>query len=118
MTKMKRNFAFTIGAIREVCERCPDHDIDKLMDLFNEEDLIKRLDNMIWFICTLNKWAIYRDTGTFEGALTEDELLAMEMSDINEMFDDAMLSYAGDRQPETEIEPTKKTKAAPKKSKK
>lgn len=110
---MKRNFAFTIGAIKEVCERCPDHDINRLMELFNETDFIKQLENMTWFICTLNKWAVYKDTGSFEGALTEEDLLKMEMPDINAMFDEAMVSFAGDSKSETEVEPVKKQKAVP-----
>lgn len=107
-------FAFTVGAIREVCERCPNHDIDKILDLFTEEDTIKRLDNMVWFICTLNKWGVFKETGSFDGALTENEILAMEMGDINEMFESAMASFKGDSTPEDETEPAKKAEAAPK----
>lgn len=108
---MKKKFAFTIGAIKEVCERCPNHDIENIADLFAEEDTVKRLENMIWFICTLNKWGVFKETNSFEGALTENDILKMEMSDINDLFDYAMSAFRGDSQSETETEPVKKDEA-------
>lgn len=114
---MERNdykFAFTIGAMQEVCERCKDHDISNVYDLFAESDPVIRVDNMIWIICILNKWAIFVETDSFDGALTKNDLLKMDISDLNDMFDAAMSSMRKDQTPETEVEPTKKQEAASK----
>lgn len=106
-------FAFTVGAIKEVCERCPGHDIENIMTLFAEEDTVQRLDNMVWFICTLNKWGVFRETNSFDGALTENDIYKMDMGDVNDLFDVAMSAFNGDSQTETETEPEKKDEAAP-----
>lgn len=111
----KYKFAFTIGAIRDVCSRCPEHDIDRIEELFSDSDYIATLNNMVWFVVTLNKWAVYKDTRSFEGALTEDDVMAMEMDEINELFAAAISAFRNDQKTDTEIEPTKKAKAVPKK---
>ncbi len=110
---MKYKFAFTIGAIKDVCERCPEHDIARIDELFSEDDYFTTLNNMIWFITTLNKWAVFKETRSFEGALTENDIMAMEMAEINELFGDAMATFKSDQKSETEIEPTKKAEAVP-----
>lgn len=110
---MKYKFAFTIGAIKDVCERCPNHDIARIDELFSDDDYFTTLDNMIWFIVTLNKWAVFKETRSFEGALTDNDVMAMEMDEINELFSDAMATFNGDQKSDTEIEPTKKAEAVP-----
>ena len=105
---MKRNFIFTIGAIKEVCERCPDHDIERIQELFNENDLVTLLDNMAWFISVLDRWTVKKETGSEEGALTSDDILLMDMKEVNALFADAMTTFKKDSKGETEIEPTKK----------
>lgn len=107
-------FAFTIGAIRDVCERCPDNDIERVRELFDDnQNMVSMIDNMVWFITVLNKWYVYKETGSFDGAVKESELLGMEMSEIRDMFDSAMLAMKQDKEPDTEIEPAKKDMAAP-----
>ena len=83
---MKKKFAFTIGTIKEVCERCPNHDLDRLGELFSGTDYPATIDNMAWFICTLNKWAIFKETRSFDGAMTEDDVMAMDMPAIVEVY--------------------------------
>lgn len=114
---MKKKFTFTIGAIKEVCERCPDHDIARIQELFNENDLVTMLDNMAWFISVLDRWTVKKETGTEEGALTIDDILLMDMEEINALFADAMAAFNKDSKSESEIEPVKKTKAVSKSKK-
>lgn len=111
---MEKRFVFTVGAMGEIAERCPNHDFERVYDLFAEEDAVKRLDNMIYVICVLNKWAIYKDTDTFDGAMTKNDILKLDITELNDLFDEAMTAMTEDRQPKTETEPTKKTKAASK----
>lgn len=108
---MKKKFAFTIGTIKEVCERCPNHDLDRLGELFSGTDYPATIDNMAWFICTLNKWAIFKETRSFDGAMTEDDVMAMDMPEVMALFDEAMAAFNKDKKPETEII-AKKEKAA------
>lgn len=111
---MKRNFTFTIGAVRDICERCPDHDIARIEELFTEDNYVKTLDNMAWFICVLDRWGQKKATGSDEDALTVDDIMLMNMSEINELFADAMSAFRNDQKSESEIAPTKKAKATSK----
>lgn len=108
---MKKKFAFTIGTIKEVCERCPDHDLDRLGELFSGNDYPKTIDNMAWFISTLNRWAVFKETRSFDGAMTVDDVMVMDMPEVMALFDEAMAAFNKDKQPETEIV-QKKEKAA------
>lgn len=111
--EMSYKFAFTIGAIKDVCERCPDHDIARIDELFSD-DYYTTLNNMIWFITTLNRWAVFKETRSFDGALSEEDIMVMDMDEIKELFADAMKTFRNDSTPETEVEPTKKAEAVPK----
>lgn len=111
---MKRNFIFTIGAIKDVCERCPDRDITRVEELFSDNDYVTTLDNMAWFISTLDYWGTKKTTGSAEGALTVDDIMLMDMKEIKELFSEAMTAFKNDQKSETEIAPAKKTKATSK----
>lgn len=113
----KYTFAYTIGAIKEVCARCPDHDPERIGELFNENKYVELLDNMAWFISTLSKWSERRTHGSDEGALTEDDIMLMDMDEINDLFAQAMAAFKRDQKSETEIKPAKKTKAVSKSKK-
>ncbi len=106
-------FAMTIGALKELAERCPEHDIEKIDVLFSSDDIVKTLDNMAWFISVLNRWYIYRNTKTFDGALEEADILAMDVDEVKALFGAAMRMFRNDSTPETQVEPVKKPEAAP-----
>lgn len=108
------NFALTNGAVKELCERCPNHDIEKVAELFETEDMVERLDNMEWFICILSKWGTKKATGSFDGALTMEKADLMDINEIGELFAEAMKTFSTDAKPSSEVKPAKKTKAAPK----
>lgn len=110
----KYTFAFTIGAVRDVCERCPDHNIERITELFDESDFVAMLDNMAWFISTLNKWSVLKETGSKDGALSIDDILLMDMDEVNDLFSQAMSAFNKDKSGETEIQPAKKAEAVPK----
>lgn len=105
-------FAFTIGTIKDVCERCPNHDLDRLGELFSGNDYTTLLDNMAWFISTLNRWAVFKETRSFDGALTVDDVMVMDMPEVMSLFDEAMAAFNKDKKTETEIIPSKKDEAA------
>ena len=106
-------FAMTLGAMKELIQRCPGGDIDKLDNLFDDDDIVKTLDNMAWFVCVLNRWYTFRETGTFDGAITEKQIFALNMDEVKDLFAVAMRQFRKDSSPETEVESTKKTEAAP-----
>lgn len=114
---MKYKFAFTIGAVRDICERCPDHDIERIGELFDEHDFVSMLDNMAWFISVLNTWSVYKETGSRDGALQIDDILLMDMDEVNALFAQAMAAFNKDQTSETEITGAKKTKAVSKSKK-
>lgn len=109
--KKSYQFAFTIGAVRDVCERCPDHNIEKIGELFDEKDFVTMLDNMAWFISVLNQWSVQKETGSREGALTVEDVLLMDMEEVNALFAQAMAAFNKDQKGETEITNTKKAEA-------
>lgn len=108
------NFALTNGAVKELCERCPNHDIEKVAELFETTDMIERLNNMEWFICILSKWGTKKATGSFDGALTMDDVDLMDITEIGELFNEAMKVFGNDAKPSSDVKSAKKTKAAPK----
>lgn len=101
-------FAVTLGALKELLERCPNGDITQIEKLFTGQDMTTMLENMAWFVRVLNKWYLYRETRSFEGAITEDDVFSLEIDEIQQMFTTAMKAFHRDRTPETEVEPTKK----------
>lgn len=108
----KVGFAMTLGAIKDLCQKAPGSDIDRVTELFDMDDMLGTLDNMAWFIMILNKWYVYKQTRSFEGMLTEDDVYAFEIDEIRALFADALATFKKDITPETEVE-GKKEKAAP-----
>lgn len=100
-------FAMTLGALKELLTRCPDGDISNIMSLFTG-NTAELFDNMAWFIVVLNRWYQYRETRSFDGAVTEDDILALNINELNALFDKAMAAFKTGNTPETEVTPTKK----------
>lgn len=109
-------FALTTGAVKELCERCPNHDIEQVSVLFDTEDLIERLDHMSWFICILSKWGTKKMTGSFEGALTMNDIDTMDINEIGDLFAEAMKIFGKDSKPSGDVESVKKATATPDKN--
>lgn len=108
-------FAMTLGALKELCERCPDNDIDKISTLFEGKNIVETMDNMVWFVLILNKWGTYKETRSFDGALTENDVYVLDIDEIQGLFDQAMSAFRKDKAPSMEVVPTGKKEAAPKK---
>lgn len=109
--KKEYTFTFTIGAVRDICERCPDHDIERIGELFDEHDFVAMLDNMAWFISVLNQWSVFKETGSRDGALKVEDVLLMDMDEVNALFAQAMAAFNRDQKADTEITETKKAEA-------
>jgi hypothetical protein len=101
-------FTVTIGALKELIERCPDRDIEKITELFKGDDMIASLDHMAWFIAVLSRWHCYRETRTFDGAIDEADIYAMNTEEIQELFAEAMKTFRKDNTPTTEVTTTGK----------
>lgn len=97
-------FAMTLGALKEICKRAPGGDIDRMNELFDSDNVVDALDNMAWFICVLNKWHTYKETRSFEGSLVEDDIYALNIDEIKELFSVALATFKQDTVPETEVE--------------
>ena len=110
----KLEFAMTLGALKELSEKCPDKDIEKINTLFEGRNIVDTMDNMVWFVLVLNKWGTYKASRSFEGALTEDDVYSLEIDEIQGLFDPAMSAFRKDKTPSMEVVSNGKKDIAPK----
>lgn len=110
---------FTVSAQDEFSEKCGS--VEKMMDLFDENDSSKTIDNTVWLLSVLIKCGIRHEkviAGLNHESYTGPDILPYEtlreligFDDLLELQNALMDCIGTSTKPTVEAEPEKKTKA-------
>lgn len=86
----ERGFLMTIGAAEKISEICPDQDIQKMYQLFDDKiPMIERMKNAAAVICYMNEGyeenRAYNDPGYQPDPLRVEQVKALSIYEINAM---------------------------------
>ena len=98
----------TVGASIEIARLCPDGDISRVSEIFDQNHFAKTMENTAKFIVALHRGARRAEDGRdAELYLTEDDIYNMEVSEIQELQLAAVAAFRRDGKTEVEIKPAK-----------
>ena len=95
-------FKRTVGAVSDLSKLAPDGRIDRLGEIFNENNLGLTLESGARFLAILNKW--YEKSLVFENSeyipdpIPADWFMALDMEEFTELMNDAMRQFGIDDQ--------------------
>lgn len=98
----KIGFKRTVGAVSDLAKLAPDGRVDRLGEMFSEDDLGLTLESGAQFLAILNKW--YEKSLVFENKdYTPDPIpvewfLSLDMDDFTELMNEAMKQFGIDDQ--------------------
>lgn len=109
----ERGFLMTIGAAEKIAEICPEQDIQRLFELFDDKyPMIQRMKNAAFVICRLNEG--YEENKSFNDPnyqpdpLREEQVRALSIYEINKMQAMAIEAAIPEQKVETEENGKKK----------
>lgn len=108
----ERNLMLTIGASIKIAKLCPQGDLSRVGELFQNNSLADMFDKVCDIIIALNEG--YEMNRAFEvedykaDVITKQELLALNMMDIIQMKDEILRSMSTDSAGSIETESSKK----------
>ena len=105
-------FLRTVNTNFDIADICPDHKLEKMDDLFND-DTVQSLQNMIKFIQLMNKGyeeaKHYEDPSHEINIISEEEMKFMPDAIFSDLFQEAVNAFLGIKQT-VEVEPSKSKK--------
>ena len=96
----KIGFRRTVGAVSDLTKLAPDGRIDRLGEVFSEDNLGVTLESGAQFLAILNKW--YERSLVFENKdykpnpLPVDWFMSLDMDDFTELMNDALKQFGAD----------------------
>lgn len=100
--------ALTVGATAEIADMCPDKDLSRIGELF-DQPYGQQIDFIVSFIEALNKG--YVNQKKLEGEncdrLCREEILALSPAQFQELQAEAMKTFGADSESEIETESKK-----------
>lgn len=109
----KIGFKRTVGAISDLTKIAPGGRVDRLGEIFNEENLGASLEGGAQFLSILNKWyeksLIFVEDGYTPDPIPVEWFLNLDMNEFTDLFNEAMKQFADDDVPTVEaVEPKSK----------
>ena len=106
----KIGFKRTVGAVTDLAKIAPDGRIDRLGEVFNEENLGLTLESGAKFLAILNKWyeksLVFENKGYTPDPVPEEWFLSLDMDDFTALMNEAMKQFGIDDQTTIEaVEP-------------
>lgn len=102
------HFKMTVGASIEIARLCPDGDISRVSEIFDQNHFAKTMENTAKFIVALHRGARRAEDGRdAELYLTEDDIYNMDVSEVQELQLAAVAAFRRDGKTEVEIKPAK-----------
>lgn len=107
--------AYTVGAMQDIAQMCPDKDIRKIGDLFSaDDDMPFDFGAVIKLVSILSYWGEekhrWENPGYERRPFTEDELKTLMPDQIQTLLTSAMSVMRGDSEQTIETEPEKNPK--------
>ena len=96
----KIGFKRTVGAVSDLAKIAPDGRIDRLGEIFSEDNLGLTLDSGAKFLAILNKW--YEKSLVFENRdykpdpIPEEWFMSLDMEEFTDMMNEAMRQFGID----------------------
>ena len=111
----EREFLLTVGGASEIAKFCPDNDIARIGEIF-DDNYAKSCDVIVKLIRILNSGyeqnKAYEVEGYVPDPITEEELMALPLTDLMQLQDVALTQFKADSKPEVELEEPKKEEGA------
>ena len=106
----KIGFKRTVGAVSDLAKIAPDGRIDRISEMFSEDNLGLTLESGAQFLAILNKW--YEKSLVFENKdytpdpVSVDWFMSLDMDDFTALMNEAMTQFGIDDQTTVEaVEP-------------
>lgn len=108
------NFALTVGASLEIAKLCPDGDLQRIGELFGNDNYIKTVETSIKMMKAMNNAyvGIEKLNGREADALTEEELLMLTPTELADATQALLAAFMSDAKGEIETESKKAKKEA------
>ena len=96
----KIGFKRSVGAVSDLTKLAPGGKLDRMGELFNEENLGTTIESGAHFLAILNKW--YEKSLVFEDAeykpdpIPSDWFMSLDMDDFTALMDEAMKQFTED----------------------
>lgn len=93
-------FKRTVGAISDLVKLAPNGRVDRLGEIFSEENLGLTLESGVHFLAILNKWyeksLVFEDKNYVPNPVPEEWFMSLDMEDFTELMNQAMKSFEED----------------------
>lgn len=107
----ERSFLMTVQASVEIAEMCPDQDLTRIAEAF-DQPTAKSIRFIAKFIAALSRGyennRKYEEPGHEPDPLTVDEILSMPLTDIKALESEAFAAYFGSTKREIEVKESSK----------
>ena len=98
----KIGFKRTVGAVSDLTKLAPDGRVDRLGEIFTEDNLGLTLECGAKFLAILNKWyeksLVFENKGYTPDPIPEEWFLSLDMDDFTELMNEAMKQFGLDDQ--------------------
>ena len=106
----KIGFKRTVGAVSELEKLAPDGRLDRLGEVFNEQNMGVTIESGAQFLAILNKWyeksLVFEDKGYTPDPIPVDWFMSLDMEEFMDLMNDAMRQFGVDDQTTVEaVEP-------------
>ena len=96
----KIGFKRTVGAVSDLAKLAPDGRMDRLGEIFSENDLGLTLESGAQFLAILNKWyeksLVFEDKDYIPDPIPEEWFMSLDMDDFMELMNQAMKQFEED----------------------
>lgn len=96
----KIGFKRTVGAVSDLSKLAPDGRIDRIGEIFSEDNLGLTLESGAHFLAILNKWyeksLVFEDKGYTPDPIPVDWFMSLDMDDFTELMNEAMKQFGID----------------------
>ena len=102
----KIGFKRTVGAVSDLAKIAPDGKIERIGEIFNEQNLGATIEGGAQFLAILNKWyeksLVFTEQGYKPDPIPVDWFMSLDMDDFTELFNEAMKQFSDDDIPTVE----------------
>lgn len=96
----KIGFKRTVGAVSDLSKLAPDGRIDRIGELFTEDNLGLTLESGAHFLAILNKWyeksLVFEDKSYKPDPIPVDWFMSLDMDDFTNLMNEAMKQFGID----------------------
>lgn len=103
----KIGFKRTIGAISDLTKLAPGGKVERLGEIFSEENLGLTLESGVHFLAILNKWyeksLVFENKDYIPDPIPEEWFMSLDMDDFTQLMTEAMKQFEEDDKATIEV---------------